>query len=1243
MAKHKVIILIMVFAFGAFAQIQPKEFYHLYSKQQRSSAVQSSSFPPYSYKFAGNERFSADSVEIYAIRIEFKPDSVINTTGNGLFMREKIESHEAATKEIASSLGFNIPLSRTDRKEFSWYADGKTYKYDKIPHDYTYFYEHLTSLRNYYREVSNDGINIGWEIFPAETPDTKGFASFRLSQEMAYFSPGQKRRDETYDDFNVRKTRAMMRFVAQSIFVADSSGKLFNSLQQDENGNLFKFSESGKTIPVFVLIIHAGSSALTDGGEGGAGNADSPNDLTDMFVGEELFRFFNLPHENIFGNFVKKDSLTGRTGMQISGKDGKTLTLSELMMVSETANQDSLNWGINGILVNQFARQIGIPDLFSTSSGITGIGRFGIMDFSGYSTANGFIPPNPSAFVRAFMGWEKPIHAKVGSEYLVNVLETNLFLVPINNTEYYLIENRQRNLTQNPDLFVYDTINGKPYITPEFWVNLDENVKNKTTTRSVVMEVESRDIGIPASGICVWHIDEKLIENRLKHNMINADSSYRAVNLVEADGITDIGIQFTDMLGYPWYDYGSAADVFPHTNNFLNKNDFKIIDSTSISDFISPQTAPATIANDGGNSFLKMKFANTKKGNAEKYFLSKGQNDNSKFNRYEVINYSDTTIKMSISQEVDNIIPVKGFPVKIQGETGYFPFLTANIKDGNGNFKIIAISSRNGNLTILSANGNIIVNENIGAIDMPTMVGGSLFVPNKNRIMIYSYDEAAKKFVKDSTETINISSYIVGITDSIWAIGTKGGEVIFGKGKTITNKTKIAGSPVNAIAKIGFGTDNTYRIAVVCENGIVSTYCHGFGCGIDDYSAYFDEITLPNAKKAFPPFKIAIVNNFFVVSDSKNGLWFFDEKGQMLTDIAPIDWAGVFREESGRENIPNNDGYISAADLNNDGFPEIIIGGTNGVYAFDYKGNLLANYPAVLDRADWNIRKSVLATPITAKNEKGETMVFFTTTTGDTKSYYQTQIIDSLTDVTRGIVFFKDINGNLDSISGFTKAEIDTIMKFNDGIILPYFAPGGLIEIRDGKTGKRPDLTISTDNAGKKRIFPYLVSIGSPLSQSVVLDSINGALNIIAISDDGMLYRFALPKDKFPENQTNMVGGNAQRHFSFTATDKIPDKATENLEYFYSYPNPVRISQKENTSVNFRYELGGNASSAMLTIYTIQGQKVFEEKNLPLTRGVNEFVLNDLSRFGSAVYRCRLSVKFGSNEKVLFWKMAVLR
>ena len=105
---------------------------------------------------------------------------------------------------------------------------------------------------------------------------------------------------------------------------------------------------------------------------------------------------------------MRRDSL----GVKLSTGD----TLSEIMMVSESATQDKLNWGINGILVNQLARQMGMPDMFDVVEGISQLGYFDLMDFAGANSENGrgFLPVYPSAWVRYFMGWETPLTARPG-------------------------------------------------------------------------------------------------------------------------------------------------------------------------------------------------------------------------------------------------------------------------------------------------------------------------------------------------------------------------------------------------------------------------------------------------------------------------------------------------------------------------------------------------------------------------------------------------------------------------------------------------------------------------------------------------------------------------------------------------------------------------------------------------------------------------------------------------------------
>jgi hypothetical protein len=86
--------------------------------------------------------------------------------------------------------------------------------------------------------------------------------------------------------------------------------------------------------------------------------------------------------------------------------DDATLdTLRTIMVTSETASQDGLNWGVNGILINQIGRAIGMPNTYDVVKGISRLGYFDVMDFAGYNAGNGFFPVLPSAWVRSYMGW----------------------------------------------------------------------------------------------------------------------------------------------------------------------------------------------------------------------------------------------------------------------------------------------------------------------------------------------------------------------------------------------------------------------------------------------------------------------------------------------------------------------------------------------------------------------------------------------------------------------------------------------------------------------------------------------------------------------------------------------------------------------------------------------------------------------------------------------------------------------
>lgn len=326
-----------------------------------------------------------DSIHIIALRVQFKEDTSALTTGNGKFFTSE-------------------NLKKGDRDEYLNYTKTDTlYRYDRLPHDSLYFSNQLESVKSYFKKVSKGKLILTSTIYPANS-DEKGY---EVSLPLPSYSPGDKKKKETYDEYYTRKTVGLLRFLKDAISTADSSSQSpFANLTFNTSDSTFRDEQGRKTV---FLIFHAGASYLTNGDYGRANYNHTPSDMLDNFFNREWFRTY-------------RDSLSIKNdGISVRGKGGSTLVIDEIMTCSETSNQDGMNWGIQGILINQIARQLGIPDLFSTSSGISAIGAFCIMDFAGYSAGKGFVTPYPSAWVRAFMGWDDVKIAALGANSKFNV------------------------------------------------------------------------------------------------------------------------------------------------------------------------------------------------------------------------------------------------------------------------------------------------------------------------------------------------------------------------------------------------------------------------------------------------------------------------------------------------------------------------------------------------------------------------------------------------------------------------------------------------------------------------------------------------------------------------------------------------------------------------------------------------------------------------------------------------------
>ncbi|MDQ7054109.1 MAG: hypothetical protein Q9P14_14945 [candidate division KSB1 bacterium] len=99
-----------------------------------------------------------DTLRILAIRVEFQPDTLAETTGDGRFVLQP-------------------PAEPT---------------IDPPPHDRTYFEAQLQALSNYYKTVSNGKLILLYEVYPREAT-----RAYQLPHNMAYYAPGA---DSAHED-----------------------------------------------------------------------------------------------------------------------------------------------------------------------------------------------------------------------------------------------------------------------------------------------------------------------------------------------------------------------------------------------------------------------------------------------------------------------------------------------------------------------------------------------------------------------------------------------------------------------------------------------------------------------------------------------------------------------------------------------------------------------------------------------------------------------------------------------------------------------------------------------------------------------------------------------------------------------------------------------------------------------------------------------------------------------------------
>ncbi len=325
------------------------------------------------------------------------------------------------------------------------------------------------------------------------------------------------------------------------------------------------------------VIMHAGAGRETDI------TGTNPNAISSTFINRRLLQAVLDPENDEYPGIATSD------GVYI-----------QEMIISATNhnhpdNPENLNYGNLGTLTHLFGRQMGLPTLFGNVSNLgraAGAGNFCLMG-TGVWNGNGFVPPFLSAWTRIFAGWAEPIIIKNSQDdlevtYPYNPYETEIpriYKIPISDDEYYLVENRQ----QNPD---GSTLFGMPSFTfrllpqgeQDYYPPPYENVPRfnfmKNSYRGCEWDFYLPGLGGPdfpeidGSGILIWHIDENIIRELYDQNIVNANPNHQGVALMEADGIQHLRSSIPDL-----YMRGSAYDAYrAGHNDYFGK--FQLEDGT---------------------------------------------------------------------------------------------------------------------------------------------------------------------------------------------------------------------------------------------------------------------------------------------------------------------------------------------------------------------------------------------------------------------------------------------------------------------------------------------------------------------------------------------------------------------------------------------------------------------------------------------------------------------------------------
>jgi len=787
--------------------------------------------------FSGESRNAQpDTIRIMALRVEFVPDSLKTTTGDGRF-------------DLSNESEYII---------------------DPPPHNKTYFEHQLLALRNYFLAASNGRLICEYEVYPPQDN-----AAYQTPNNMVYYSG-----EEDEEKQKIRWAELLRDGIAAAA--------------AQDNPDFSRFDA--------FIIFHAG-------------------------VGKDFaFDFTETPFDiqSAFIDFSSLQETIGSNDPAFKGiPAGGDFFIRNGIILPEQQSQKGIDLGLLGTAAFLVGSQIGMPSLFQTDTGRAGIGMWGLMDQGSFNYF-GLIPALPSAWEKVYMGWEDVVVVTSLEEAVLGVAGTtsapHLYKIPINSTEYFLLENRQEDW--NGDRITYGRDENGTRVKFDSLGNIVAE-----QGLGVITRVDEYDYGLPGSGILIWHIDDEVIRLNLESNTINNDPERRGVDLVECDGPQDIGQQ------YSMFTPGYGTEAGDYWDTYWSGNiSHKYINSEKPVEFSSSSIPPS---------------------------FGRNRTDT----HIRIFNFSDKDTLMTFS--ISNDWRAAGFPQYTGEKFGEGALTQVTLEDGTIGVIAVALSGRifgwreNGEKIIENdlyvetseINGTIkrwpwaLMAEAPNAVSLPPVVvdykndgiDDILLVDDSGKLTIWATSDKNGDGRADLLNSISFDERLTSMPTGLIGAGTENGnfyDFTFDEDNNLIGGTirKIADAPL--IASHVYRSEKTLKVfaagngqifAYNAENGDLAWSAQAFGKGNKYYLASAAEQ--------------ALYDNLapLVVTSSDGYITLFDAVGTVLNE--------------NRRYIDSD--LVSApaiGDADGDGEPELIIAGEANLYVFEISSAAVTlNFPRQID------------------------------------------------------------------------------------------------------------------------------------------------------------------------------------------------------------------------------------------------------------------------------------------------------